>query len=140
MGNSQSIQKINFEDMQWIGKNPETCLLINTLPSTEQGCLIVTTISAQEEEDMINKYMKVNRTIRIILYGRNSNDESVFKKYQQLTSLGFYNVYVYPGGMFEWLLLQDIYGADEFPTTAKQLDILKYKAPQKLNVRLIANI
>jgi 3-mercaptopyruvate sulfurtransferase SseA len=115
-------------------------LLINTLPSTEQGCLIVTTISAQEEEDMINKYMKVNRTIRIILYGRNSNDESIFKKYQQLSSLGFHNVYVYPGGMFEWLLLQDIYGADEFPTTAKQLDILKYKAPQKLNVRLIANL
>jgi hypothetical protein len=52
MGNSHSIQKINFEDMQWTFKNPETCLLINTLPSTEQGCLIVTTIAAQEEEEM----------------------------------------------------------------------------------------
>ena len=29
--------------------------------------------------------------------------------------------------MFEWLLLQDIYGDDEFPTTTKELDILKYK-------------
>ena len=139
MGNSQSIQKINIEDMQWIGKNPETCLLINTLPSTEQGCLIVTTIAAQEEEDMINKYMKVNRTIRIILYGRNSNDESIFKKYQQLSSLGFHNVYVYPGGMFEWLLLQDIYSADEFPTTTSMRDILKYKSSQRLNIGLLEN-
>ena len=42
-------------------------------------------------------------------------------------SLGFYNVYLYNGGLFEWLLLQDIYGFDEFPTTKKELDILKYK-------------
>ena len=29
--------------------------------------------------------------------------------------------------MFEWLLLQDIYGYDNFPTTIKELDILKYR-------------
>jgi len=33
--------------------------------------------------------------------------------------------------LFEWLLLQDIYGYDEFPTTIKVLDILKYK-PSKI--------
>jgi len=44
-----------------------------------------------------------------------------------LTSLGFYNVYIYIGGIFEWLLLQDIYGEKEFPTTNKELDLLKYK-------------
>jgi len=33
MGNSQSMIKINFEDIQYCCKNPETCLLINTLPS-----------------------------------------------------------------------------------------------------------
>jgi hypothetical protein len=43
--------------------------------------------------------------------------------------LGFRNVCVYSGGMFEWLLLQDIYGATSFPTTSKELDILKYKPP-----------
>ena len=69
----------------------------------------------------------------------NSSDYSIFKKYEQLIKLGFYNVFVYTGGLFEWLLLQDIYGTEEFPTTAKQLDILKYKASQKLNIRLISN-
>ena len=29
--------------------------------------------------------------------------------------------------MFEWLLLQDIYGNEQFPTLGKELDILKYK-------------
>jgi hypothetical protein len=38
---------------------------------------------------------------------------------------------MYLGGMFEWMLLQDIYGRDEFPTTSKVLDILKYK-PKRL--------
>ena len=31
------------------------------------------------------------------------------------------------GGIFEWLLLQDIYGDDQFKTTSRELDILKYK-------------
>jgi hypothetical protein len=29
--------------------------------------------------------------------------------------------------MFEWMILQDVYGMDEFPTTSKVLDILKFK-------------
>ena len=37
------------------------------------------------------------------------------------------NVFIYSGGMFEWLCLQDIYGNELFPTTKKELDILKYK-------------
>jgi hypothetical protein len=45
-------------------------------------------------------------------------------------NLGFQAVYLYVGGMFEWLCLQDIYGKDEFPTTTRQLDILKYKPPR----------
>ena len=71
--------------------------------------------------------MNENKQIRIIIYGKNVNDISIYKKYTQLVELGFENVYVYPGGMFEWLLLQDIYGDDLFKTTAKELDILKYK-------------
>jgi hypothetical protein len=43
------------------------------------------------------------------------------------------------GGLFEWLMLQDIYGYDEFPTTKKELDFLKYKAPSRLNISLIEN-
>ena len=77
--------------------------------------------------------------MRIIIYGKNCNDEKIYKKYQQLLSLGFYNVFVYPGGLFEWLLLQDIYGTEEFPTTSKQLDVLKYKPSPMLNIMLLEN-
>ena len=63
----------------------------------------------------------------IIVYGTNACDETVQKKCQQLLGLGFQNIYVYPGGMFEWLLLQDIYGEDLFPTIGVCKDLLEYK-------------
>ncbi len=137
MGNTQSIKKINYEDMQTIIKNPEIYLIINTLLPDQQQCLIVNTTLANNEEIIINKFMKENKSIRIIIYGKNCNDENVNKKYQQLLSLGFYNIFVYFGGMFEWLLLQDIYGKDLFPTTKKELDLLKYKSNQLLNIGLL---
>ncbi len=139
MGNSQSIQKINFEDMQTVYKNPEIYLLMNTLPTSEQNCLILNTLSPQQEETLMNRYLNSNKNIRIIIYGRNSNDETIYKKYNQLLNLGFINVYLYLGGLFEWLMLQDIYGYDDFPTTTRQLDILKYKPGQKLNISYIEN-
>lgn len=139
MGNTQSMRKINFEDMQTVTKNPEVYLLINTLPLGDQQCLIRSTVSSEQEESVINKYIKENKGIRIILYGKNCNDESVQKKYQQLLSIGFYNVYVYMGGMFEWLMLQDIYGSDAFPTNKKQSDILKFKPTPILNISLLEN-
>jgi hypothetical protein len=137
MGNTQSMKKINYEDMQTVIKNPEIYLIINTLPPSEQQCLIVNTTLASDEEILINKFMKENKSIRIIIYGKNCNDESINKKYQQLYSLGFYNLFVYLGGMFEWLMLQDIYGKDLFPTTKKELDLLKYKSNQLLNIGLL---
>lgn len=138
MGNSQSVQKINFEDIQYVIKNPETHLLINTLNETQQDCLLPNTTNITQEELLINKLIKNgNKKINIIIYGTNSNDEKIYKKAQQLTSLGFFNIYVYVGGLFEWLLLQDIYGDKEFPTTFKQLDLLKFKPIKKLNICLL---
>jgi len=139
MGNTQSIRKINFQDIQTIIKTPELYLLINTLNGHEQSCLIINTVSIYQEEQIINTHLRANKNIHIIIYGNNSNDEKIYKKYQQLLSLGFYNVYIYMGGLFEWLLLQDIYGSDDFPTTVKELDILKYKPPSMLNVHLLQN-
>ena len=135
MGNTQTMKKINFEDMQTAIKNPEIYLIINTLPSAEQQCLIVNTVSVNDEEIIINKFLKENKNIIIIVYGKNCNDDSTNKKYQQLLSLGFYNIFVYTGGLFEWLLLQDIYGKELFPTTKKELDILKYKSNQMLKIQ-----
>jgi hypothetical protein len=137
MGNTQSMKKINYEDMQTVVKNPEVYLIINTLSQSEQKCLIANTTLPEEEESIINKYLKENKSIRIIIYGKNCNDESVHKKYHQLLGLGFFNIFVYLGGLFEWLLLQDIYGTDLFPTTKKEVDLLKYKPPQLLNIALI---
>ena len=138
MGNSQSIQKINYEDMQYVIRNSEANTLINTLTECEQGCLLPNTVNIHKESELINTFIRTNhKGVKIIIYGRNCNDETVYEKYKQLVSLGFYNVYIYTGGLFEWLMLQDIYGATEFPTTKKELDILKYKPRQTLNVKLL---
>lgn len=139
MGNKMSTSiKINYEDVQYILKNVEGYLLINTLSETEQECLIINTMNIKNEETIINNCIKNGRKdIKIIIYGKNCNDEKIFNKYNQLSSLGFYNVFIYVGGMFEWLMLQDIYGEKEFPTTKKELDILKYKPYKVLNVQLL---
>ena len=125
MGNGiSSIKYINFEFVQ---KNQPTCILINTLSAMDQSCLIVGTIPANDEETKINEYVCTNKKIDIIIYGKNSTDMSPINKATQLRTLGFTNVSVYIGGLFEWLLLQDIYGKTEFKTTSHVLDILKYK-------------
>jgi hypothetical protein len=141
MGNSQSIQKINFEDIQYVIKNFEIFILINTLNESEQDCLIKSTVNINKESDLINKFIKIgNKQVKIIIYGRNCNDEKIYEKYNQLSSLGFYNIYIYTGGLFEWLMLQDIYGIDEFQTTKQELDILKYKPNKVLSVPLLEYI
>ncbi len=141
MGNTLSIRKINCEDMQKAcnGSNVANYMIINTLEDNMQKCLIKNTIQIHEEEKIINSIIKKNRNKNIILYGRNCNDEKTYKKYEQLIKLGFTNVYIYVGGMFEWLLLQDIYGSELFPTTSKELDILKYNSHRVLDVKYIEN-
>lgn len=128
---SKKIKKIGFEDIKIAIVRPTQYILINTLNINEQDCLIKNTIDIFLEEKKINEIMDnyLFKQYKIIIYGKNSTDESVEKKYNQLTGLGFQEVYIYYGGLFEWMLLQDIYGEDEFPTTSKILDILKYKPP-----------
>lgn len=137
MGNAASIRKINCEDMQKACKNMNNYIIINTLDTSMQQCLILNTIKIENEEALINSIIKKSKNKNIIIYGRNCNDEKVYKKYEQLISLGFTNVYIYVGGMFEWLLLQDIYGSDLFPTTSSEIDILKYKSNRIFDVQYI---
>ena len=137
MGNQISkVQKMNFEDIQEL-KRYDNYILINTLGETEQKCLIKGTTSAQEEVDKVEKMRKDNGMI--IIYGKNGNDEKIYEKYMQLIKLGHKKTYIYVGGLFEWLLLQDIYGNDHFPTTYKELDILKFKSPCILKMLLLTN-
>lgn len=140
MGTKQTTVKCNFEDVQKIMRNERmNGILINTLPNTEQDCLIYNTVSIDDEVTIINDSIQKNTDKLIIVYGRNSNDSSIFKKYNQLIELGFKHVLVYTGGMFEWLCLQDIYGDDEFPTTKKEIDILRYKTMSVFNTKLLTN-
>lgn len=141
MGNTLSIRKINCEDMQKAcsGSNTDNYIIINTLEANMQKCLIKNTIQIDQEEQIINSIIKKTRNKNIIVYGRNCNDDKTYKKYEQLIGLGFTNVYIYVGGMFEWLLLQDIYGNELFPTTSKEMDILKYKSQRIFDVKYIEN-
>jgi len=125
---NQKSNKVGFDAIQSAYKNRDKYLIINTLPQEEQDCLIKHTIAIQSEEKIINDLLSNYgyTTKNIILYGRNATDITTEKKCRQLTALGFSNVSIYVGGLFEWLLLQDIYGEDEFPTSKKILDILKY--------------
>ena len=139
MGNNLSINKINFEDMKHIQQN-ENSIIINTMEPHNQDCLIEGTISIKNEENILNNLIsKGNVEEKIVIYGENSCDNKLIKKYNQLIKLGFINVYIYTGGLFEWLLLQDIYGNDYFKTTTVENDFLKYKGIQKFNIKLLCN-
>ena len=126
MGNTFSkVNRMNFEDIQEAIKNKSDYILINTLPASEQNILIMNTIKADDEIRVVETAIKAKKII--IIYGRNNSDQSIFDKYTQILRLGHTKLYLYMGGIFEWLLLQDIYGDDQFKTTSRELDILKYK-------------
>ena len=123
--------------MQKICIETDKYILINTLEANMQNCLIKNTVNIHEEESLINMLLNTSINKSIIIYGINCNDDKIFKKYEQLIKLGFTNVYIYVGGMFEWLLLQDIYGDDLFPTTTKTIDHLRYCGPRRIGIKAI---
>ena len=135
MGNSLRIkptsQFVNFEFVLNVIKNhDENVIIINTLPVSLQHCLIQSTIDATTESEIINQLIENDKKdVCIIIYGKTHTDLTVHEKYSQLTQYGFSDIRIYLGGMFEWLLLQDIYGKEEFPTSGKDvlMDMLCYK-------------
>ena len=151
MGANNSTFKINYEDVQVACKysynnnnnnnnndgNNNKYAIINTLDPVYQTCLIPNTIPIAEEEEIVNDIITNSKKTKIIIYGLNSNDEKVYSKYEQLVKLGVKHVYIYNGGMFEWLLLQDVYGRELFPSTSRELDILKYKPRKILDILFI---
>ena len=143
MGNKQTIQKVNFEDIQNILLNAnKNVLLINTLENTPeaQSCILPKTIHYSQEEEVINECLQKAKNIALVVYGKNANDITIYQKYTQLVDLGFTNVYIYPGGMFEWMLLQDIYSDHHFKTTQKEVDILKFKPKSGMNTEEFSQI
>jgi hypothetical protein len=137
MGQSQSGYLIGYEDVQQ-GQNDGVTTIINTLSQSSQACLIAGTVEACDEEKVINVLLKKCRDSKIIIYGANSVDVSSEKKKKQLDGLGFTRVFVYTGGLFEWLLLQEVYGMSNFATTAEELDILKFSSRARSSLALVS--
>jgi len=127
---------IGFDDMVYCRALPAKYAIIHTMHASEQT-LIKGTLTAAEEESFINEYLSKYTEYQkiIILYGRNYCDDSTRQKRAQLLSYGISDVYVYVGGLFEWALLQDIYGANEFPTTRPITDLLDYRPPVSHQMR-----
>ena len=136
MGNTQSIKKVNFEYIQSELNNNDS-FIINTLPIEKQDCLITGTLTPHRETEILNHYLKKNSNIKLIVYAENSSDQSLSTKCHQLLKLGYTNILVYPGGLFEWLLLQDIYGEELFPTTSACRDHLKYKGRKNADLMMM---
>lgn len=132
MGNQVSlVPKVSYEDIQMVVYRnmhvQHSTLIINTLPPSLQHCLIKTTLDIRFEERIVNTFIQQKPDIMIIVYGKNSNDITILHKYEQLVKLGFTNVHIYTGGIFEWMLLHEIYGKDLFKITKYEIDILRYR-------------
>ena len=124
-----NIQYINYQNMQQCINDTNT-LIINTLKSGEQECLILNTIDYNREQEIFNKLIENYdfKSKKIVIYGKNCNDNSAINKANQLIDLGFQYIYVYNAGLFEWILLQEIYSEEHFKTTSIVTDILKFKS------------
>lgn len=134
-----------------ITQTPPPWVILNTMENIPkyQTSVFPQTIPPDIEELWINWLIDNKIKCNIIIYGLNTCDARPEKKYHLLTKLGF-QVYIYTGGMFEWLLLQDIYGDGrlikdetqdithmitshkqsgdiEFPTTSHEIDILRFR-------------
>jgi len=119
MGNAPP-NLVNFEQINGT--------VISVLGADEQSVLISGTVPCADEIQEVER--AIARRARIVVYGRNAHDARIYPKYEQLRKLGG-DPHLYLGGLFEWLLLQDVYGGGHFPTTGKA-DLLKYKpAPNK---------
>jgi hypothetical protein len=128
MGNIySSFATCDFDNLLKKINNSSNSIIINTLPDNLQDCLIKSTIPANIETNIINDLINNNKKKEIIIYGKNHKDLKVIDKYNQLKKLGFTNVYIYFGGIFEWLLLREIYGDTNFPIIGNCNDILLYK-------------
>jgi hypothetical protein len=143
MGNQVSlVPKVSYEDIQMVvyrnSHIQHSTLLINTLPQSLQHCLIKTTVDIRFEERIVNALIHKKSDIMIIVYGKNSNDITILHKYDQLVKLGFTNVHIYTGGIFEWMLLHEIYGKDLFKITKYEIDILRYRPKSVLLAAMAA--
>ena len=134
--NTDSIyKKLNIEEMQTILKTPEKYIIIHTLMYDYQDYILPGTVPDTREESIINEMLtRIDIPDKpIVIYGKNARDETPETKAKQLKSLGIHDISVYSGGMFEWLLLNEVYGHTEFPVQIQlqvQMNINHNKNPK----------
>ena len=125
MGNKPFTMTKNDRIIGYETVNSKNYTLITTL--NDNDCFIKNTLTPEEEIVFINECISRNSQKNIIIYGKNYLDKTIYDQYNKLNSLGFDKVYLYPGGIFEWLLLQETFGSDMFETNYVENDILKYR-------------
>jgi len=113
MGQTQDTL-IAFDDVKYAQERPDNFVIINTLPMNQQDCVISGTLEVEKETVVMEALLVNAREKPIVVYGRNDTDVSVETKAQQLKKLGFRHIFIYRGGLFEWLMLRDIYGVENF--------------------------
>lgn len=124
-------RKIGFDDIL-SAMNDNKTIIISTLPIHEQSYLIKGTLSSAREEEKINEILHTLYEYTVIIYGKNSVDDTIETKYNQVSGLGCKSVYLYYGGLFEWTMLQELYGTVTFPSHGSCSDLLKFKHTRKL--------
>lgn len=115
MGISVSLEKLSACDVKFIQQERNSdFFIITTMRDNGNGKLplIKGTLTPYAEEMEINRLINDKKNTKgIIIYGKNCQDTSVIDKYKQLMQLGLTNTFIYFGGIFEWLLLNDKYPA-----------------------------
>lgn len=135
MGTTQSSPNFaNYGMMQNAINTGKT--IIHIMDVADELILIKGTLKAHQEVDQINNWLS-NNTFHndIYIYGYSNADfNKLLQRQKQLHGLGFKHVYIYFGGMFEWLLLRDVFGETEFlldgVIKGAVVDILKYNKPR----------
>ncbi len=107
---------LNFDDMKIaVERGYIICHIMDEIDGT---ILIKNTLSVKDEIKKINDLIKQSKFDEtIVLYGRNYTDlELIVQRFQHLISFGFTRVFIYVGGLYEWILMQNLYGDKLFPT------------------------
>ena len=129
MGNSTSLYSLHckyniIQDYVCIPDNycidfGERVYLITVMDRNESDKVIKGTIPFNEEESTMNSIIKQNKVdnVTVIVYGKDACDERIYTKAKQMMELGFNRIRIYTGGMFEWNLLVELYGDENFPTS-----------------------
>jgi hypothetical protein len=103
----------------YISDSATEIILLATPEVDTKGWRIAGTLPPETEEREVNRVIQafnasgINPKEKIVYYGLNAVDKSPDQQVAKLASHGIAGS-VYRGGMFEWLLLREVFGADAY--------------------------